>query len=70
VVTNLEYEGPAAKAGLTQGDVIVEVDRKAIESTDDFYSIVKTKKSYLLRVRREGPQGQEGFAVVVLDLKE
>jgi serine protease Do len=69
VVRTTAYGGPADKAGIVQGDVILEVDRKALKDTDQFYSIVKEKKSYLLRVRRADPQGQEGFSVVVLDLK-
>ena len=28
------------------------------------------KKSYLLRVRRGGAEGAEGFLIVVLDLRE
>lgn len=69
VVVATEYGGPADKSGVMRGDVIVEVDRKAIRDVDTFYSVVKTKKSYLMRVRRIDAQAREAFAVVVLDLK-
>jgi hypothetical protein len=52
-----------------RGDLIVEVDRKAIKSVEDFFSVVSAKKSYLLRVRRLDPQGRDSFTVIVLDLK-
>lgn len=70
VVSSVKSDGPANRAGLMRGDVILEVDRKPIKDVEAFYSIVKEKKSYLLRVRRSEPQGREGFAVVVLELKE
>lgn len=69
VVTNVAYDSAADKAGLVKGDVIVEVDRKAVKSVDNFYSVVKEKKSYLLRVRRTDTQGRDIYNVVILDLK-
>jgi len=69
VVVNVEYGGAADKAGLARGDVIVEVDRKAVKDSESFFGIVKAKKSYLLRVRRLDAQGREAFSVIVLDLK-
>jgi serine protease Do len=69
VVSATTYGGPADRAGLIRGDVILEVDRKPVKSADDFFDIVKDKKSYLLRVRRADPQGREDFTVILLDLK-
>jgi serine protease Do len=69
VVTQVAYGGPADRAGMIRGDVIIEIDRKPVKDTESFYSTVKEKKSYLLRVRRSDPQGRESFTVVVLDLK-
>ena len=69
VVSGTTYDGPADHAGVIRGDVIIEVDRKPVKSVEQFFSIVKEKKSYLLRVRRADTQGREVFAVVVLDLK-
>lgn len=69
LVSNIAYGGPADQAGLGRGDVILEVERKAVKSPEEFFSIVKEKKSYLLRVRRMDGQGRETFSVVVLDLK-
>jgi serine protease Do len=68
VVSSVGYGGPADKAGLVRGDVILEVDRVAVKSVDSFFSMVNHKKSYLLRVRRADAQGHESFAVIVLDL--
>ncbi len=70
VVSNVDYGGPADRAGMIRGDFILEVDRKVILDVDAFYKFVKEKKSYLLRVRRMDPQGREVFAVIILDLKE
>jgi serine protease Do len=70
VVDGIQPDGPADRAGLGRGDVILEVDRKPVKDVDGFYSMVKEKKSYLLRVRRSDPQNHEAFAVVILDLKD
>ena len=69
LVSQIAFGGPADRAGLSRGDVILEVDRKPVKSVDGFYSIVKSKQSYLLRVRHSDGQGQERFSVLVLDLK-
>lgn len=69
LVSLVSYGSPADLAGLMRGDLIVEVDRKAIKSVEDFFSVVSAKKSYLLRVRRLDPQGRDSFTVIVLDLK-
>jgi serine protease Do len=69
VVNSINYGGPADRAGLMRGDLIVEVDRKPVPSLEAFYDVVRTKKSYLLRVRRLDPQGRDAFTVLVLELK-
>lgn len=69
VVSATAYGGAADRAGMVRGDVILEVDRKPVTDVDSFYSVVKEKKSYLIRVRRADPQGREVFSVIVLDLK-
>ncbi len=70
VVSDVNYGGPADQAGLMRGDLILEVDRKAVTDVDEFYSIVKEKKSYLLRVMRPDPRGSGGsYVVVILNLK-
>ncbi len=69
VVANVTYGGPADRAGLSRGDVILEVDRKPISDVDGFYKAVKEKKNYLLRIRRADPQtGASIYSVVVLNL--
>jgi serine protease Do len=68
VVDDIAYEGAADRAGLMRGDVIIEAERKPVKDVDGFFSIVKEKKSYLLRVRRSDPSGKDVFTVVILDL--
>lgn len=69
LVTSIDYGGPADKAGLIRGDLILEVDRKEVSNVDEFFNLVRDNKSYLLRVRCNEPQGREAFSVIVLDLK-
>ncbi len=40
IVTDVQRGTPAAEAGLRQGDVIVEVDKKQIENLDDFRNVM------------------------------
>jgi len=70
VVSEISYDGAADQAGLMRGDLIVEVDRKPVRDAEGFYSIVKDRKSYLLRVRRADPSGKDVFTVIILDLSE
>ncbi len=70
LVREIDPMGAAAQSGLTAGDVIVEVERKPVESVNGFYAVVKQKKSYLLRVRRMGGDGREGYLVIILDLSK
>lgn len=70
VVVDLDYNGPAARAGFQQGDVIAEVKQTSVRSVTQFFELVKEKKSYLVRVRRLDPRGQDAFVVLVLDLKD
>ncbi len=70
LVTEVEPGSPAERAGLSRGDIIVEADRKEVSNVKGFYAVVSSaKKSYLLRVRKAGPGGQDVYQIVVLDLK-
>jgi serine protease Do len=69
VVSDIRFDSVADKSGLSRGDVIVEVDRKTVKNEEDFYHLLKAKKSYLLRVLRVDESGLENFQVLVLDLK-
>jgi serine protease Do len=69
VVSHVNYGGPADRAGLMRGDLILEVSRQSVKDVESFYSLVKEKKSYLLRVRRADTQGRELFEIIILDLK-
>jgi Do/DeqQ family serine protease len=55
VVTEVDPDGPAAEAGLTQGDIIVEINRQPVKSPDDLQKGLDKaggKKSLLLINRR------------------
>ncbi len=70
VVTGVYAGSPAHSAGIGRGDVILEVDRKSVKSVTEFFAAVKTKKTYLLRLRKIDDSGREIFAVVTLKLAE
>ncbi len=53
IVTDVTPNGPAAEAGIQRGDIIIELDRKAIASVDELVSqLDDTKESVLVLVRR------------------
>ena len=53
VVTEVDPNGPAAEAGIRRGDVIVELDRKAVKNRDDLVAKLKrSDESVLVLVRR------------------
>jgi len=41
VVTEVEQNGPAAEAGITRGDAIIEINRKPVKSIDDVRSALE-----------------------------
>ena len=55
VVTEVDESSAAAEAGIQQGDVITQVNRQPVRSTNDFNRLVKDSKgSTLLLVNRGG----------------
>jgi serine protease Do len=54
VVTSVRDGSPAQEAGLQQGDVVVEVDRKAVQNADEAVKLLANDRAggHLLRVRR------------------
>lgn len=58
VVTSLASSGPAAKAGLQVGDVIVKLGDQAIDTTQSFSEALETQKTdpALLLINRSGRQ--------------
>ncbi len=63
VITSVRDGSPAQEAGLQQGDVIVEVDRKPVQSADDAVRTLGTDRAggHLVRVRR----GEAALFVVI-----
>ena len=56
VVTDVLTGSPAESAGLKPGDVVVEVDRRPVSSSEEAVSALRTpqKNGHLLRVRGGG----------------
>jgi S1-C subfamily serine protease len=56
VVTDVNPDGRAADAGLKEGDVILEVNRQAVQSVDELRTAVRktTDRPVLLLVERDG----------------
>jgi len=54
VITSVRDGSPAQEAGLQQGDVIVEVDRKPVSTADEAVKTLGNDRAggHLLRVRR------------------
>ncbi|MGD0436625.1 MAG: PDZ domain-containing protein, partial [Bryobacteraceae bacterium] len=55
VITNVDADSPAAQAGLEQGDMILQVNRKPVTSAQDFNRAVRegaSRESTLLLVKR------------------
>jgi len=56
VISDVAAGSPAERAGLKEGEVIVEVDRKAVNSSEDAVAALKAARTggHLLRVRGAG----------------
>jgi len=56
IITDIDPDGPSAEAGLQRGDIIQEVDRKAVSNMNEFQTAVREagKKPLLLLVNRGG----------------
>jgi S1-C subfamily serine protease len=56
VVSSVDPSGPAAQAGLREGDVIQEVNRQPVRSTDDLRNAVQksANRPLLLLINRGG----------------
>ena len=55
LVAFVEAQSPAARDGVTRGDVIVRVDGQAIETLDDLMSVLSTEPAepHTLNIMRE-----------------
>lgn len=67
-VSDLEYGKPAASAGLSRGDIILDVAGKTVKSVVDLGAALSASKgkSILFRIKRFDPQGNSTVSVVVI----
>ncbi|HLW11254.1 MAG TPA: DegQ family serine endoprotease [Casimicrobiaceae bacterium] len=71
LVNNVEKDGPAAKAGIESGDIIVKVDGRDVHSSNDLPRIITAIRpgtKVTLTVWRKG--ASKDFAVTVAEIKE
>jgi len=70
VVVNLAADGPAAKAGIKVGDVIVAFDGKAINTSDDLGQAILAKKpGDQVRIDVVRPDGANASVTVTLGVR-
>ncbi len=68
IVTEVEKDGPAAKAGIAPGDAILDLDKNRIYSGDhvaDFLRTAKPGAEAKVRIRRAKTHKEEVIAVVL-----
>ena len=56
IVTNIQKEGPASKAGLKKGDLIIEVQHKPVTSVDEFHQAIlkiQQEEDILMFIKRQ-----------------
>jgi serine protease Do len=54
VITGIEPDSPASRAGLQPGDIIVAANGQKISSASEFQSLASSEKRLLIRIEREG----------------
>lgn len=67
LVTNVKSYSEAFNRGLRENDIILEADRKPVNSLSDFQKVVRSKKpGDALMLRVKGPQGGARFVAVMI----
>lgn len=66
LVTSVDPEGPSDLAGLQEGDLIVEVDRRPVVSVASVYESLSKGHSHLLKIRRMTEQGEKPMVLAYL----
>ncbi len=57
IITNVQKGSPASKAGLTKGDLIVEIQHKPVTSSDELYQAIlkiQNEEDVLMFIKRSG----------------
>jgi S1-C subfamily serine protease len=68
-VVNVEPSSTAAKGGLSQGDVILEINRQHVRNADDAVAMSQKVKGdrILLRVWSQSPSGTGGTRYLTVE---
>jgi serine protease Do len=64
VITDIDAESPAAKAGLREGDVIQEVNKQPVKSAKDLLAISKKLRPNEKVLMRVYSQGRSGYVAL------
>jgi serine protease Do len=56
IVTDVDPAGPAEDAGIARGDIILEANRKPVNTAEEFQSVIREagKQPVLLWIQRSG----------------
>ena len=67
LVTYVESESPAESAGIREGDIIIEVNRAAVDNLDEYYKAIEEalKRDKILFWIKRGRSSQ--FVVLTVD---
>lgn len=65
VVLGVVPDSPAAKAGIMTGDIILQVERREIESSEDFYSLLAQFAAYDTTPTLTLKRGEEKLSIVL-----
>lgn len=69
VISYVAPEGPADKAGLRRGDIIIEIDKKSIKTPDDVVNIIKNSQVGRKHVLLVHSRGVTKYVTVTLEEK-
>jgi serine protease Do len=64
VIANIDTESPAAKAGLREGDVIQEVNKRPVKSAKELLAISKKLRPNEKTLMRVYSQGRSGYVAL------
>ncbi len=64
-INDIDFKSPADEAGLSRGDIILEIDKKPIHTPQDLAQSLSGKQKVMLRVQKS-----ESIEIIMLDMKK